>query len=145
MAFDGCCCSFASRDLKMHDEGRAPTQTDKFMLQTSVTGASFGQHTDEAALAEQSCCRPAAVDYTAKQMQHRTQQDATTKASPHNYSKAMPNTRNNTLTKTDLANNGKQDSDTSHNPALDASSDSRDFPDKRDSTQQERDDAHILP
>ena len=41
----------------------------------------------------------------------------------------MPNLRNNIMPKTDLANNGKQGSNMSHNTALDAPSDSRDFPD----------------
>ena len=41
----------------------------------------------------------------------------------------MPNTRTKPQTKTGYANNGKQGSNMSHNTALDAPSDSRDFPD----------------
>ena len=108
-ATDGVSCSFSFHDLKKHYE-RHDASGRKAWLSTSIHCTVLGQNTDREALAEQSSCRPAATDDIAQQTQHRTQQDATATASPHNYSMALPTTRNDSLSMTDRANNGNQDS-----------------------------------
>ena len=129
MAADGASCSFSFNDLKKHYE-RHDASGRKAWLSTPIHCALLGQNTDRDALAEQSSCRPAATDDTAQQTQHRTQQTATATASPHNYSMALPSTRNDSESVTDHATNGNQDSNADQNTALDASSDSWDFPDE---------------
>ena len=130
MAFGGVCCNVAFNDLRKHYECRgARFHLPRDTHQTSVNGVLIGRRTNHEALAEQSNCQTAALDHTAKQMQHRIQPDANTTASPHNYSKAMPSTRQSTLQMTGLADNGKQHDKMSYDSALDASSDSGDFPD----------------
>ena len=129
MPSDGACCRHNSSDLRKHQECHEQVQRCRSKLQPSVDGALSGQHTDTEALAAQSSSRPAATDHTAKQMQHSAQQDTTAKASPRDYSVAMPTACRRMLTTTDLANNGKQGHNLSYDLALDASSDSLDFPD----------------